>query len=916
MALNSLGLGFVFTARDLASGTMAKVSTAFKANASAAQKSAAITNAAFASIGLGVVGLTAGLVGLGIGVKLANSFGAFGKTIEGIGVITRATDEELRQLEESAIQAGLKTQFSPDEAAEGLQNLATAGLSAKNSMKALIPTLDLATGSLGQLGVGDAAAAVVGTLNAFGKSADEATSVTDKLLRITQLTNFQAGDFAIGLSKAAAAGGQFRQSLDDTLIVMGLLRNRNIDASSSSTAVRESLRRIGSDQNAQKALKEAGVSAFDASGNMRSMIDTMLDLKEATSDMNDEERNAIVVRAFGARGLLAFNAVTTESAERIAELRAELADAGGTAETFKNKLLDTFEGQKQLLGGVMQTFGVVLGKGFAAVFKPFVAAFAQGMTLLTTFLAKMPDGIKTAVAGLVVFFSVGTIVASLLLLLGGAIALLAPIAGTIGTVFGIAVAAALPLIAAFASLSAGAVMLYEAVQRNIGGLGDYFAESFRKASLAFEGLVQLISTGKISGAVAEQLSKAENEGILNFITKLFLIVERVKAFFQGIGEGVSAGLGDAEPAIKDLVSALTLLGQTLGFVGSEVDQGANAEKFDQMASAGARVGKALASAFTFAIRQITIIVLLVQEGIDFFREFEGSVAPLGNSLNALGAAFSRAGEQMASMFGTTTEGVSAWDILVGAIKIGVFLITGVLGGLISIFAGIVSIVGGVVSGVVGAFMGLYTMISGLVNLIVGIFTGDWNRAWEGAKNVVFGVVQTVINLVGGMLEGVAGMIDSFVEGTTGTKGGLGAQKFLQGGREQLLDDLGDSLGLKQQTVTGQQQDIIDAGLSQRSAAVAQAQTTPIRPAADKQKGGTDPAALAEAFASAGQGGGFGPGGKTLSADEMAAALSAGAAKQKPPNVVTNLRVELDGAEIAAALESDGRGFGPGTAAQD
>ena len=55
---------------------------------------------------------------------------------------------------------------------------------------------------------------------------------------------------------------------------MGLLRNRNIDASNSATAFREATRRVGADQRAQQVITRAGVQVFDrASGQMRSMID-------------------------------------------------------------------------------------------------------------------------------------------------------------------------------------------------------------------------------------------------------------------------------------------------------------------------------------------------------------------------------------------------------------------------------------------------------------------------------------------------------------------------------------------------------------------------------------------------------------------------------------------------------------------
>src|SRR5690606_29454445 len=170
-----------------------------------------------------------------------------------------------------------------------------------------------------------------------------------------------------------------------------LLRNRNIDASSSSTAFREAVRRVGSDVRAQQAITETGIDIFDQqTGRMRSIVDVMLDFSEATQTMTEEERNRRVVAAFGARGLLAFNAVlnasfttmrdgaevTLRGAEAIAALRNEMEGAGGTALEFREKLLDTFEGQKDLLGGIVKTLIVVLGEPFTAVFKPMVSMLA------------------------------------------------------------------------------------------------------------------------------------------------------------------------------------------------------------------------------------------------------------------------------------------------------------------------------------------------------------------------------------------------------------------------------------------------------------------------------------------------------------------------------------------------------------
>jgi TP901 family phage tail tape measure protein len=349
MGLKSMGLGFLFTARDFASSKMLSLERHFSSLDNTVTGGAVRMESAFKQIGVGLGLLTAGAITFGSSLALANAAGKFEQGLAAVGAVTRATTAELGMLSEAAINAGIQTQFSPEEAVEGLTSLATAGQTATQATQTLIPVLDLAAGSLGQLGVAQAAEAVVGTLNAYGMAAAEAGKITDQLLRITQLTNFQTRDFEVGLSKAAAAGATFGQDLNDVLITMGLLRNRNIDASSSATAFREATRRLGADTRAQQAIMKAGISIFDEqTGQMRSIIDITSDFSKATEGMTDKERQRLVTVAYGARGMLAFNAiqkaafttmkdgtqVTLEGAEAIAAMRKEMQAAEGTAEGF------------------------------------------------------------------------------------------------------------------------------------------------------------------------------------------------------------------------------------------------------------------------------------------------------------------------------------------------------------------------------------------------------------------------------------------------------------------------------------------------------------------------------------------------------------------------------------------------------
>jgi len=626
MALNSLGLGFVFTAQNLGAAT-------FKSVQRDLQQTAATSDAAAARIGKGMGQVKAGFILAGVGAAgLATSFalagaaGKFEQSVAAVGAVTKATTAEMKSLEEAAVQAGIETQFSPDQAVSGLTSLATAGQNAAQATETLLPVLDLAAGSLGQLGVAGAAEAVVGTLNSYGIAAEEAGGVTDKLLRVTQLTNFQTRDFSVGLAKAAAAGSQFGQTLDDTLITVGQLRNANIDASSSATAFREAVRRLGADQNAQRQLTEKGVKVFDEqTGQMRSLIDISLDFASATENMTDKQRQQRLATAFGARGMLAFNAiqrattqvvrdgeqVTLRGAEAIEELRRKMANAEGTAKEFKDQLLDKFEGQKTLLGGTLQTLAIVFGRPFAEIFRPFVEGITNALNaVIKGFQALGPD-MQKIVAGVFVFGSAFLAAAGTLLLVQGGLALLGVILSGFVALLGGALAAVAPFALAVGGLVVAFKLVKAAFDANLGGFGDLVRGIFERVKLFFQAMAQLFSQGGFSGAVQEELSKAENQGVKGFAIRVFVLVNRIKGFFDGLIEGLKAGFTFVEPLFDIFVGALREVGEAFGFVFSGPgNPKENATAFEAFRAAGEALGRVLA---VVAGISVTLIVPILKQ---------------------------------------------------------------------------------------------------------------------------------------------------------------------------------------------------------------------------------------------------------------------------------------------------------------
>jgi len=64
-----------------------------------------------------------------------------------------------------------------------------------------------------------------------------------------------------------------------------------------------------------------------------------------------------------------------------------------------------------------------------------------------------------------------------------------------------------------------------------------------------------------------------------------------------------------------------------------------------------------------------------------------------------------------------------------------------------VFSTIGDIVGTVVELIAGAVEGIIQTIGGIIDFIVGVFTGDWEKAWEGLKDIVAGIWDTLISIL-------------------------------------------------------------------------------------------------------------------------------------------------------------------------
>ncbi len=766
---NALGLGFVFDAKDLATGVMDRVSAKFIEVEGASSRTAKAIQQNMRQFGLGLTLFGSGGAALAGATALANVSGLFSKELAAAGAVAGATAEELRMFESAALDAGMATSFDPTQAARSLGDIAQAGYSAADSVSTLIPVLQLAEGSLGKLDPSGAAGLATQTMKAFGIEAASAGPMVDKLLKSVNLFALSADELPLAIGTAARGAGVMRQGLDETLVALGLVKNIIPRVETASTAVAVAMERMVNPEVAA-ALKAQGVAVADAQGNFRPFLDVVQDLGGALEKMGTEQkRSGFLVETFGTEALGGLNAIMAQltngirtssgefvkGADAVAYLRDGFENSTGAAKEFSDALLDTFEGQKKLTSGSISTLAVLVGQPFERALKPAVSGFLAVLNGIIGAFRAMPESAKDFLARAVLVAGVLVTVLGGVLAAKAAFGILAAGLSAAGVTAGGFVAAIAPAVGILGVAALAVYGLKAAVDANIGGIGDTFTAAFAKARLAWDALTQLFSQGGFSGEVLAELDKAENMGVENFVTRIWLTVNRVQEFFRALGEAFDGAVTRAGPVIDGLVSAFEELGRALGFMQETIDPSDAGATFDAFGRAGALAGEVLGTAFAVVVEVLTAIVRVGTGVIEWIKYLGGVLAPVIDQLAPFGASLM----MLFGVFGATSSG--RWIEAVSNV--------------LQVFGNVLQAVGNVllwaaevavpplkfaIDMVSNAVRVVSLLLGGLIDFLAGVFTLNFERAFMGIAKIVGGVVHGIIVLVAGLVEALLGLVDT------------------------------------------------------------------------------------------------------------------------------------------------------------
>lgn len=332
------------------------------------------------------------VAGVGLAIK---SYADFDKQMSSVRAATHATAGDMNQLRDAAVKAGADTAFSAVEAAQGIEELAKAGVSTKDIMGGgLKGSLDLA--AAGSLGVAEAAEISASALTQFKLSGDKIPHLADLLAAGAGKAQGSVSDLGAALNQSGLVAASTGLTIEETTGSLAAFASAGLTGSDAGTSFKTMLMSLNpNSEAAAKLMKDLGISAYDAQGNFVGMSEYAGILQNALKGMSDEQRNATLKTLFGSDAVRAANVLYEQGAAGINKWEAAVNDAGYAAETAAI-MQDKLAGDIEKLGGSIDSVFLKSGSGA----NDFLRGLAQGAEDAVDWIGQIPGPVLGAAAGI------------------------------------------------------------------------------------------------------------------------------------------------------------------------------------------------------------------------------------------------------------------------------------------------------------------------------------------------------------------------------------------------------------------------------------------------------------------------------------------------------------------------------------
>lgn len=307
------------------------------------------------------------------------------------------TVDKIGNVKAKAEEMGRTTKYTATEAAEGMNILAQAGLSADEQISGIETVLNLA--SAGAMSLEESASYTAGAVKGFRDSMSNASYYADLMAKGATLANTNVRGLGEAFSGSAATAKNYGQAADSVTLSLLRLAEQNVTGSEASTALNRAMADLYTPtDNASKALDQLGVSAYKSNGEAKDFNDLVDELNGSLQGMTAEQKNNALATIFTTQGLQAFNKMTASSDATVQKFWKGIQDSSGSAAQQAATQLDNLQGDITLLSSA--TEGLQLA--FYNTFSGTIRGAIKGITSEVSGLAEAMEsgGISGALSKL------------------------------------------------------------------------------------------------------------------------------------------------------------------------------------------------------------------------------------------------------------------------------------------------------------------------------------------------------------------------------------------------------------------------------------------------------------------------------------------------------------------------------------
>jgi TP901 family phage tail tape measure protein len=237
----------------------------------------------------------AAVAGLGVATAVGvavKRFADFDQAMSAVQANSGATGAALESLRAAAIKMGADSQFSASEAAQGINEMAKAGVATADILGGgLKGAMDLA--AAGQISVADAAETAATAMTVFKLSGDKIPHVADLLANAANKAQGGVGDMSQALKQAGLVASGMGLSIEETTAGLTAFASAGLLGSDAGTSFKTMLQRLNAPTGeAKNLMDDLNISAYDSAGNFVGLANVAEQLKTSMEKMTPAQRAA------------------------------------------------------------------------------------------------------------------------------------------------------------------------------------------------------------------------------------------------------------------------------------------------------------------------------------------------------------------------------------------------------------------------------------------------------------------------------------------------------------------------------------------------------------------------------------------------------------------------------------------------